>query len=213
MENRIKCLLLAGGIACSHLVASVALADDAVQVIQPELKRRQITPEAIDTQNFEIGVFYGVIGIQDFGSSDVTGLRLAYHVTEDFFFETTYGRAKGKLTSFEKLSGGTRLLSDNDRKYNYYDVNLGWNFLPGEVFIWNKYAFNSQIYGILGVGSTRFAGDDWFTVNLGAGLRLMLTDTFAWHLDFRDHVFNRDTFGTSQTTNNLEIHTGITVFF
>ncbi len=158
-------------------------------------------------------MYAGVISIEDFSSSEVYGVRAAYHVTEDFFFEATYGTAEGDLTSFEKLSGGSPLLSDDDREYLYYDLSVGWNFLPGEIFIWDKYAFNTQFYTIAGVGSTDFAGDKWFTVNVGAGLRLFLTDTFAWHLDFRDHIFDRDTLGEDQTTHNLEFHTGITVFF
>lgn len=184
-----------------------------MQVIEPDLDRRHLKADAIDVEDFEIGVFVGVISIEDFASSEVYGLRAAYHITEDFFFEATYGMAEGDLTSYEKLSGGSPLISDADREYNYYDLNIGWNFLPGEIFIWDKYAFNTQVYGIFGVGNTEFAGDNWFTINFGAGLRLLLTDTFAWHVDIRDHVFDRDTFGEEQTTHNLEMHTGITVFF
>ena len=214
MENRTKRFLLTCGLLCCCLPSAKVMAqDDTVQVIEPELNRRHIKTDGIDTENIEIGLFAGVIGIEDFASSPLYGLQAAYHITEDIFFEATYGSAKGDLTSYEKLSGGSPLLSDNDRNYQYYDLSIGWNFLPGEIFIWDKYAFNTQVYAIAGVGSTQFAGDDWFTVNVGLGLRLLLTDTFAWHVDFRDHIFDRDTFGEDQTTNNLEIHTGITMFF
>lgn len=214
MENWTKRFLLIGGLISTSLGSITVFAQDsAVQVIEPELNRRDIKQAHIDTEDFEIGVFAGVISIEDFSSSEVYGIRAAYHVTEDFFFEATYGMAEGDLTSFEKLSGGSPLLSDKDREFNYYDVSIGWNFLPGEIFIWDRYAFNSQVYLIGGVGSTEFAGDSWFTVNVGAGIRLLLTDAIAWHMDFRDHIFDRDTFGEDQTTHNLEIHTGITLFF
>lgn len=213
MDNRIKRALLAASIIIASLQAPAFGQEPAVQVIEPDLNRREIATDAIDTENFEIGAYYGVISIEDFSSSPVYGVRGAYHVTEDFFFEAAYGVAEGDLTSFEKLSGGSPLLSDTDRDYTYYNLSVGWNILPGETFILDDYVFNSSLYIIGGIGNTEFAGDEWFTVNFGAGFRLLLNDTIAWHIDMRDHVFDRDTFGSDETTHNLEIHTGFTVFF
>ncbi|MEH6556387.1 MAG: outer membrane beta-barrel domain-containing protein [Oceanicoccus sp.] len=213
MDNRIKRALLAASIIITSLQTPVFGQESAVQVIEPDLNRRKIETDAIDTENFEIGAYYGVISIEDFSSNPVYGVRGAYHVTEDFFFEAVYGMAEGDLTSFEKLSGGSPLLSDSDRDYTYYNVSVGWNILPGETFILDDYVFNSSLYIIGGVGNTEFAGDEWFTVNFGAGFRLLLNDTIAWHIDMRDHIFDRDTFGSDETTHNIEIHTGFTVFF
>ena len=213
MENRIKHVLLIAGIIAAGLPFGTAHAEDAVQVIEPDLQRRQIERDGIDTENIEVGFFYGVLSIEDFSSSEVYGLRAAYHISEDFFFEAAYGLAEGDLTSYEKLSGGSPLLSDDDREYSYYNLAVGWNALPGEVFVFDDYVFNSSLYFIGGVGSTSFAGDDWFTVNLGAGFRLLLNDSIAWHIDVRDHIFDRDTFGVDETTHNIEFSSGITVFF
>ena len=205
--------LLAGSIAGFNSSAVYAEERPTVQVIEPDLNRREIKTDAIDTENIEIGAFYGILSIEDFSSNEVYGVRAAYHVTEDFFLEGTYGLSEGDLTSFEKLSGGSPLLSDEDREYSYYNLSVGWNIFPGEIFILDDYAFNSSVYLIAGIGSTEFAGDSWFTVNVGAGVRLLLTDWFAWHIDVRDHIFDRDTFGEDQTTHNIEFHTGLTFFF
>lgn len=214
MENWTKCILLTVGCLLTGLTPSLAQAqDDSVQVIDADLERREVRVRDLDTENIELGAYYGVISIEDFSSSEVTGLRFAYHMSEDFFFEATYGMAQGDLTSFEKLSGGSLLFSDEDRDYTYYDISLGWNFLPGELFVWDTLSFNTQLYTIVGVGSTEFARGEWFTVNLGLGARILLTDWLAWHLDFRDHIFDRDTFLEEETTHNLEFHTSITVFF
>lgn len=186
---------------------------EPVQVIQPDITRREIKPVRIDRSNFEIGGYGGIISIEDFDSSEIVGIRGAYHITEDFFFEATYGVAKGDQTSFEQLSGGSPLFSDEDRDYSYYNLALGWNIFPGEVFILDRYAFNSAFYLIAGVGSTEFVGDSWFTATFGAGYRLLLTDWLALHIDVRDHVFDRDSFGVDETTNNVEFHTGLTFFF
>lgn len=217
MENRNQRLFLA--LLLSSLTTAALAADevflpasDTSPVIEPELQRRSIEKPAIDTENFEIGAYYGLISIEDFDTSDVMGVSVAYHITEDFFFEATYAMAEGDRTSYEELSGGAPLLDSGDRDYTYYNLSVGWNVLPGEVFFGSR-AFNSAFYLIAGVGRTEFAGDNWFTVNVGAGYRLLLTDWLAWRIDVRDHLFDRDTFGSDDLTNNLELRTGFTAFF
>jgi len=183
------------------------------QVIDPQVERREIKEPAIDREDFEIGGFVGIMSIEDFGSNVSYGVRLAYHITEGFFVEGTVGQSKGGLTSFEVLSGGASLITDSERTLTYYNLNLGYNILPGEVFIGEGRAYNTNLYLIAGLGSTRFAGDDRFTVNVGAGYRFLLTDSVALHLDFRDHLFDIDLLGEEKTAHNLEGHLGITVFF
>ncbi|HNP35660.1 MAG TPA: outer membrane beta-barrel domain-containing protein [Woeseiaceae bacterium] len=183
------------------------------QVIDPEVERRKIKEPAIDREDFEIGAFAGVMSIEDFGTGLVYGARLAYHLTEGFFVEAAVGQSDGGETSFEILSGGAQLLSDSERRLTYYNVGLGYNILPGEVFLGKGRAYNTSLYVIAGLGSTRFAGDDRFTVNYGAGYRFLLTDSIALHLDFRDHLFDIDLFGEEKTAHNLEGSLGVTVFF
>ncbi len=189
------------------------IAEPPGQVIEPEVERRDIREPAIDTENFEVGTFVGIMSIEDFGTDLVYGVRLAYHVTEGLFVEGTLGRSEAGLTSFEQLSGGARLLSDSDRVYTYYNLNLGYNLLPGEGFVGEGRAFNTSLYLIAGLGSTRFAGDDRFTINVGVGYRFLLTDSVALHIDFRDHLFDIDILGTENTVHNLEGHLGVSVFF
>ena len=188
-------------------------AEDPGQVIEPEVERREIKEPKIDTEDFEIGAFAGIIGIEDFESEVVYGVRLAYHVTEGFFVEGTVGQSEAGLTSFERLSGGAPILSDDDREFTYYNLNLGYNILPGEVFFGEGRAYNTNLYLIAGLGATTFAGDDRFTVNFGAGYRFLLTDSVAIHLDVRDHLFDIDILGEDKTVHNMEGHLGLTVFF
>ena len=183
------------------------------QVIDPEVERREIKEPAIDKEDFEIGAFVGIMSIEDFGSDVVYGARLAYHVTEGFFVEATVGQSEAGLTSFEVLSGGAPIIADDERDFTYYNLNVGYNLLPGEGFVGEGRAYNTSFYLIAGLGSTRFAGDDRFTVNFGAGYRFLLTDSIALHVDFRDHLFDIDILGEDKTTHNLEGHLGVTVFF
>jgi outer membrane beta-barrel protein len=183
------------------------------QVIEPEVERREIKEPAIDREDFEVGAFVGMMSLEDFGTDVVYGARLAYHVTEGFFIEGTVGQTEAGLTSFEELSGGARLIDDDERTFTYYNLNVGYNVLPGEGFIGEGRAYNTNMYLIAGLGSTRFAGDDRFTVNFGLGWRFLFTGSLALHVDFRDHLFDIDLLGEEKTAHNLEGHIGVTVFF
>lgn len=225
MENRFRILFLtlmllgASGCAATRSLFGKAPesapvpAEDPGQVIEPEVERRDVREADIDTENLEVGAYVGVMSVEDFESSIVYGARLAYHVTESFFVEGTLGQTDAGLTSFERLSGGAPLLSDSDRTFTYYNLSLGYNVLPGEAFVGASRAYNNALYLVAGLGSTRFAGDERFTVAVGAGYRLLLTDFLALHLDVRDHLFDTDLLGEEKTAQNLEAHLGLTVFF
>ncbi|MGL6223809.1 MAG: outer membrane beta-barrel domain-containing protein, partial [Steroidobacteraceae bacterium] len=143
---------------------SRALPSQQPQVVEPAVQRRDVEPAGLDTENFEAGAFIGTISIEDFGSSLLYGARAAYHFTEDLFAEATIGSSEAGRTSYEDLSGAADLLTDSERRFTYYDRALGWNVLPGEVFLGGKRAMPSAVYVTLGAGSTNFAGDDHFTV-------------------------------------------------
>lgn len=216
MENWHKRILLTAVAAVGSLIAGIATAQPTTvgeAVISPDIDRRVIEKPAIDTEDFEIGVYVGILSIEDFNSEIVYGVRGAWHITEDFFLEVDYAVSEADLTSYEELTGGPSLFEDGERDYSYYTLNLGWNALPGEVYLFDKYTMKSDFFVIAGVGSTDFLGDSWFTVSVGAGYRLLINDWITWRVDVRDHIFDRDVFGLDATTNNIEWSTGVTFFF
>ena len=73
-------------------------------VIDPNVERRSISESDIDSENFEITPFIGFQTIEDFGNDAVYGVRLGYHVSENWFVEAAYGQATAGTTSFEELS-------------------------------------------------------------------------------------------------------------
>jgi outer membrane beta-barrel protein len=182
------------------------------RVIEPEVARRPITVPRIRSSNIELGASYGALSIEDFGTHPSYGIMAAYHVTEDFFFQAEVGRSKAGLTSFEVLSN-INLLTESERRFTYYDLSLGYNFLPGEVYIGRNLAMTSAFYILGGVGGTDFAGDTKFTVNFGAGYRVVPVDWLAVHVQVQDHVFQSSVLGSTKLTNNLEALIGTTVFF
>ncbi|MEJ2362516.1 MAG: outer membrane beta-barrel domain-containing protein [Gammaproteobacteria bacterium] len=183
------------------------------QVIQPQVKRRVIKVQNIGTDNLELTAFTGLLSIEDFGTHPVYGLRLDYHVTEDVFFQGTLGQSKGGTTSYERLSAGVPLLTDNQRKYIYYNISIGYNLLPGEAFLGRDLAYNTALYVLAGAGSTKFAGNNHFTITVGGGYRVDVTDWFVVHLDVRDHIFSNDVTGVDKTTHNFATTLGLTYVF
>lgn len=221
MESRLrilllKCALLAAMIAgaggCSSLGREVA-DDDRGPVVDPTVDRREIRQPRIDTENFELGVFGGFVSVEDFGSNAGYGVRLAYHISESLFAEVMAGQSDAGKTSFENLSGGAPLLTDSERRFRYYDLSIGYNILPGEVFFGRNRAFNSALYVLLGAGNTEFGGDNLFTVSFGAGYRVLLTDWLAAHFLVRDRVFSTDLLGDDKIAHNVEFSLGLSFFF
>jgi outer membrane beta-barrel protein len=231
METGIRVLLLSaalalGGCASIHHLfhrhdnREAAATDSADQdseglpprVIDPQVERRKIKVPKIKSQNVEFGVQYGALSIENFGTNPVYGFTAAYHITEDFFFQGEFGRSLAGRTSFETLSN-IQLLTPSERYFTYYDLALGYNFLPGEVFIGRKLAMTSAFYLLGGIGSTDFAGDSKFTVNFGGGYKVLPADWIAVHIGVEDHVFQSDLLGVDKLTNNLEATIGATVFF
>lgn len=222
MENRLRNLFLTiMGITCLGAPLpgnnSIALGAEnnlskQEQVIQPDVKRRKVELSKVKRQDFEISAFAGMMNVEDFDVNPVYGVRLDYHVTEKFFIQGGVGTTSVGLSSFERLNN-VRLLTDSQRDLNYYNISLGYNVLPGEAFLGRKRAYNTALYLVGGIGGTRFAGDTRYTINFGAGYRMLLTDRVALHIDLRDHLFDIDIFGQNKTTHNVEASVGIGFFF
>jgi outer membrane beta-barrel protein len=183
------------------------------RVIEPNVARRKIKTPRIDNENWEIGVGAGFVSIEDFGTNSTYAAQLSYHVTEDFFFRADLGQSTAGRTSFETLGGDIELLTGDERRFTYYSLSLGYNFLPGEVFLGRKTAMNSGFYVLAGIGSVKFAGDNRLTINLGAGFRVLPTDWLAIHIGVQDRVFDTDILGETKVTNNIETLLSATVFF
>lgn len=177
----------------------------------PELPRRTLEVPGIDAADVELGLYGGVMNFEDFGASSVMGGRVALHVTERLFLEGALGRGQISDTSFRRL-GVPRLDSEfEDVEYRY--VSVGYTLFPGETFLGQRRAWVSGAYFQAGLGSTHFIEEEWFTLILGMGIRLLPTDWLAMHFDARIHEFEADLLGTEKANHNMEAHAGVSVFF
>lgn len=181
------------------------------QVIQPEIDRRQVRIPRIDTENFEIGGFVGILSVEDFGAKPVYGGRLVYHVNEDYFVEAMY--AKSTVSDQALCDLGLCLFPSREEDLTYYAMSVGYNLFPGEIFPSRKRAMTSTVYTVAGVGNTNFIDENRFTLNIGVGIRILPVDWLAVHITFRDHLFESDLLGSQEIKNNFELTFGVSGYF
>ena len=180
-------------------------------VLEPSVHRRDVMLPRIDSEDFEMGIFIGYYSAEDFGADPVYGLTLAYHVIEDIFFEAAL--AQTTVTDATYRGIGLNVFPQEEENLTYYNLSVGYNLFPGELFFGRNKSLTTDLYFIAGAGNTDFANETRYTMNYGFGLRLLLTDGVAMRFDLRDHVFDSDLFGTNKTLHNLEWRTGLTLFF
>jgi outer membrane beta-barrel protein len=208
METWLQRIFLVAGLAA----LLTPLAGQAQQVT-PDIERKVISESRLDSENWSVTVSAGVLSIEDFGSSSLVSAQLAYHINEDWYLGSQFAMAKAGLTSFEELSGAAPLLTDSQRKWQFYGAHLGYVLLPGQAFLTENYAFNSGLSLFVGGGNVKFAGDDVFALQLGSQFRLFITDWFATELTVTDYIFETTILAKSKTSHNLAVSLGISVYF
>jgi outer membrane beta-barrel protein len=189
---------------------STSKADEPV--IVPDVDRREVRVPRFPSNDIEFGLYGGTYTTDNFGTSGVGGGRLGYHITEDFFVEGSLGFSRVSDKAFRQVLPGGIFASGVDT-LRYRELSLGWNVLPGEVFLGTRTAKPSAIYLIAGLGTTSFDQQRAQTVNYGMGARVFVKDWFAVRFDVRDHVFVLDLLGRRQVTNNPELTTGLSFLF
>ena len=193
-------VLLAAGLWRPAVAQDAPVTPDAVE---PRVERRELDVAALGSENFEVTGYLGYMNVEDFGSDIVFGARLAWHLTPALFLEGSYGQVDAGRSSVERAGGGNPL-SGESSNLKYYDASLGWNVLPGEVFVGEGKAWNSAFYVIGGLGAVDFADDSEFAVNVGFGFRVLPRDNVSVRAEFRDYIFESSAVGGSNTTHNLQ---------
>lgn len=193
------------------LVGEAAFAQTPAPVIEPQVDRRQIRIPKIDVDDIEIGVYGGILSVEDFGSSPVFGVRVGYHVTENFFIEGAYGVSKVSDESFRRL--GIAIFTQPEVDLSYYHLSVGYNLFPGEVFYGKNWAMTSAVYLIGGVGNVDFNNEKTTAFNFGIGVRVLPKDWFAVRAEIRDLLFESDLLGKNELKHNFELTLGLSVYF
>lgn len=182
------------------------------QVVVPQVDRRDLKLPKFPSKDFEVGAFGGVYSAENFGASGIAGLRLGYHITEDVFVQANFAATKVSDENFRQILPGGIFPSPKET-LSYYNLSVGANVLPGEVFLGRNRAKATAVYLIGGIGSTKLGEQRRQTFNFGLGMRLLLAERAAIQVDLRDHIFSIDLLGKRQSTQNLELTTGFSWYF
>jgi outer membrane beta-barrel protein len=181
MDNRFQFVLLtlkAVALATAFLHAPVLLADDS------GTEKTDISD--INNEVFELGIFAGIVNIEDFGSELAPGLSLTFRASEDFFVQYNYLQADVSFSAYENIQNP---LLGSDRTFKHYDLLIGYNIFQGEFFTSPAQAKLSALYVVAGVGETKLGGESSFTYTLGLGYEVALTRHLGVHIDFRDYLY------------------------
>lgn len=195
------------------LISTCSFAEEATTIdaiLDPTMEREAVIEPKIDNENIEIGAYFGIISIEDFGTSSIIGAHINYHANEDIFLQLNLANAEAEQSSWETLVGA-ELFSDRD--FSFYTLSAGLNLFPGESFFWGGAALTSSIYTLVGFGNTNFADEDHFSLTLGAGYKLLINDWAALHLQMNDLLYDSDIISEEKTTHNMMWQLGASFFF
>ncbi|HTQ76208.1 MAG TPA: outer membrane beta-barrel domain-containing protein [Burkholderiales bacterium] len=213
MANPVIPVLLAATMGMIVPAAAAAQSNESIPepVIPAQVDRRDVRVPKISANDLEISGYAGILSVQGFGSKPSAGLRLGYHVTEDFFLEGTYGRSKVSDESYRRL--GIPIFSSEEVPLTYYNLSVGWNVFPGEIFTGKDWAMTSAVYLIGGVGNVKFNTEKHIAYDVGIGIRVLPKDWLSLRFEMRDHMFSSDILGKNELTHNFEMTLGIGAYF
>jgi outer membrane beta-barrel protein len=204
-------LAVAIGAAAPALATAQSAESVPEPVIPAQVDRRDVRVPKIKANDVEIGAFAGIFSVQSFGTKPSAGLRLGYHVTEDFFIEGTYGRSKVSDESYRRL--GIPIFSSEEVPLTYYNLSVGVNLFPGEVFVGRDWAMTSAVYLVGGVGNVKFNSENHTAYDFGIGIRVLPKDWLSARFEIRDHMFSSDILGKNELTHNFEMTLGLAAYF
>ncbi|GLS25524.1 outer membrane beta-barrel domain-containing protein [Marinibactrum halimedae] len=165
----------------------------------------------VDTEYFDIGLFYGSMNVEDFTSASVIGINATFNAGENYFLQMNYLQSDVDLSSFEESQG--QIFSGSDRTLQHYDVVLGYNLFQGEHFIYEGKALLSSLYVVGGIGDTEFGGESNFTYVAGVGYQVAFTRDIIGRIDYRDYIFKTNAIGDDEFTHNTQFSVGLSYLF
>jgi len=179
-----------------------------IKVIDPDKKVTSANPAALDTEHFELGLFTGLLSVEDFNTNPVIGASLRYYLNEKFLIEGSIGTSETKRANTE----GNQDFNP-ERDFSYFSVSAGYQFVKGRSFWGKKRKYNTGLYVLGGLEQVDFADESNTGIVIGVSYKTILTDYLTINLDFKDHIVKRDFIGDDKMTQNIEISFGVNTIF
>ncbi len=207
MENRLQHILL--GLKFAVLVTVLA---SASSVYAQDEKRSKLR---VNQELFDVGVFTGVINIENFPAEYVIGANITFKASEDFFLQYNYLQADISESSFEKNPSNPTFDLGDERSFTHYDLLLGYNIFQGEFFASEGKAHISNLYVVAGIGDTDFGGEQNFTYTLGMGYQIEFFRRYLVRFDYRDYIYKSSLVigDVESTVHNNQISVGVGYLF
>ncbi len=165
----------------------------------------------IDSEYFDVGLFTGVLNIEDFNSEYVIGGNITFNANEDFFMQFNYFQTDSSLSSYERVEGP--YFNGSDRNFTHFDFLVGYNLFLGEQFFVDTKAKLSSLYLVAGVGDTEFGGEGSFTYTAGIGYQVALKRTWLMRIDYRDYIYETNIIGENSTVHNTSLTASLSYLF
>ncbi|MDH5392664.1 MAG: outer membrane beta-barrel domain-containing protein [Gammaproteobacteria bacterium] len=198
MKHRLKCLLFV------LLCATNAYAFD---IVKPDAEQEIIKNADIRNLGMNTGVYMGVMNYENFNSSLLLAWYLNYPFDENLFVEAELGISRVSDTEYRNI--GLPLLSEERVVAAFYTVLVGYNLLPGEVYLGHGKTLRSDVYLLAGVGTVDIDNNSYVALHFGGGIKIELNDDSGLRIEFRDRMIDSDILGSDKLTNNTEFHLGI----
>lgn len=166
---------------------------------------------SIDSEYFDVGVFTGILNIEDFNSEYIVGGNVTFNANEKFFMQFNYFQTDASLSSYEKVEGP--YFSGSDRNFTHYDFLVGYNLFLGEQFFSGTEAKLSSLYLVAGVGDTEFGGEGSFSYTAGIGYQVALKRNVLMRIDYRDYIYDTNIIGENSTVHNTALTASLSYLF
>lgn len=183
-----------------------------ISIIKPKKKVTKVKSSAIDTENYELGIIYGSLSVEDFSTNPLTGLSMTYHFNSTYMAQLIHTRSEVDKATFEQVIG-LNFLREGDRKFKSTQLQVGYQLFHGRSFQGAQKKFNSHIYLTAGVEQVKFAGDSQVGMTVGATYKIVTTDWLTLDLNLRNHFVNRDFLSDNKQTSNIEFSIGVNALF
>lgn len=207
-------LIFSVNVSAEESLAPSALFDLSGQLpeIDPDVERRDLGLPALKSLDLEVGVYAGVMSIEDFGVNYSYGLDATFHFTEDFFMVGNMGFSTVTDQAYRRLN--LPLFGENKTKsVKSNGVQLGWNFLQGEMFWGNSLVLSANSYVLFGAGVINFDSEDFFQMSTGVGMKLIPKDWLSIKVEAQFKEYESNLLGYKKYAHNTELLLGFGVNF
>jgi outer membrane beta-barrel protein len=169
----------------------------------------------IDNEVFELGIFIGIVNIEDFTSEMAPGLSFTFRASEDFFIQYNYLQVnKVDLSLYEEQEAAPVYFTGKSRKFSHYDLLVGYNIFQGEIFKADKTTTLSTLSVVLGAGETAFGEESRFSYTFGLGYQIGLSKRLNLNVDFKNYIYDSSVIlDQDKTVNSTQMSSGISYIF